>query len=106
MKRSIMRTNVVRWIPYKTFSGVPLASILSHVGGKLPTPMPRRKTLNSRNHDPSNNQTYVISFPTGQPQCAIAPNLTLTEGTNIARYESSTNGGTAGCVAVVCRCQT
>lgn len=36
--------------------------------------------------------TYVISCPTGQADCAIAPNITLTEGVDLAKWTSTTSG--------------
>jgi len=71
------------WIPFKTINGVPLASVLG------------RDTAN-------NATTYVISCPTGQPQCAIAPNITITAATDMVRYVSSTSGATSGTVTVDC----
>ena len=46
----------------------------------------------------NNQTTYVVSCPTDQPQCAFAPNLTVTEGTAMVKYVSSTSGATSGCV--------
>lgn len=34
----------------------------------------------------------MISCPTGQSDCAIAPNITLTEGTDLAKWTSTTSG--------------
>ena len=43
--------------------------------------------------DKTNHRTtYVISCPSAQPDCALKPNLTLTEGTDLVRWESSTKG--------------
>lgn len=36
--------------------------------------------------------TYVLACPSAQPQCAIAPNMTLTAGTDVARWTSATTG--------------
>ncbi|TKA75054.1 hypothetical protein B0A55_05991 [Friedmanniomyces simplex] len=38
---------------------------------------------------------YVLSCPTDSPQCALAPNLTLTEGPSTARYVTANTAGTA-----------
>ncbi|KAK3674858.1 hypothetical protein LTR78_005202 [Recurvomyces mirabilis] len=68
------------WIPFQTISGTPLASL-----GSV---------------NPSSNATeYVLSCPTASPQCAFAPNLTLTEGVGSARYVTSNSQGAA---TVVC----
>ncbi|WPG97499.1 Hypothetical protein R9X50_00027600 [Acrodontium crateriforme] len=68
------------WIPFKTLDGTPLASIASN------------------NSDVT---VYVVSCPTASPACAIAPNLTLTEGPSTVEYVSTvTNSGgvaTLGC---------
>jgi len=57
-------------IPYQTVSGTPLPSILTTVSD--PTMGPAT--------------VYVISCPTDSPQCALATNLTVTEGPSTARY--------------------
>ncbi|KAK5126739.1 hypothetical protein LTR85_009673 [Meristemomyces frigidus] len=64
------------WIPFKTVSGTPLASIASR--------------------DETNNVTvYVVSCPTASPACALSPNITLTEGASTVKYESSNSNGVA-----------
>ncbi|KAK3072562.1 hypothetical protein LTR53_006616 [Teratosphaeriaceae sp. CCFEE 6253] len=72
------------WIPFQTVSGTPLASIQTTAS------------------DPTNGPetVYVISCPTDAPQCALAPNLTVTEGPSTARYTTTNDGGSAtlGCV--------
>ncbi|KAI7348925.1 hypothetical protein KC320_g6355 [Hortaea werneckii] len=65
------------WIPYVTVGGTPVASILGHATGT------------------DNITSYVIACPTATPDCAISPNMTLTEGPSTARYLSSNEGGTA-----------
>ncbi|KAK0267030.1 hypothetical protein LTR91_004673 [Friedmanniomyces endolithicus] len=70
-------------IPYQTVSGTPLASILTNIS------------------DTSMGvaTVYVISCPTDSPQCALAPNLTVTEGPSTARYVTANTDGAAtlGC---------
>ncbi|KAK4958493.1 hypothetical protein LTR10_004921 [Elasticomyces elasticus] len=66
------------WIPYQTVSGTPVASILTNV---------------SDTNGPAT--VYVISCPTDQAQCALAPNLTVTEGPSTARYVTSNTAGAA-----------
>ncbi|KXL46028.1 hypothetical protein M433DRAFT_234332 [Acidomyces richmondensis BFW] len=46
--------------------------------------------------DESQNSTvYVVSCPTASPQCALSPNLTVTEGISNVKYTTSNTAGSA-----------
>ncbi|CAK4031608.1 Hypothetical predicted protein [Lecanosticta acicola] len=73
------------WIPFKTISGTPVASIAHNWTGKK-----KKNTATT---------VYVLACPTSEPQCAISPNLTLTEGISTAEYTTTNSAGMAvlGC---------
>jgi hypothetical protein len=78
------------WVPYQTLAGTPVASVVSE--------------------NPAASETvYVISCSAADPQCAIAPDITLTEGLSHVEYTMSNSRGRviigcdmAGTTSAVC----
>lgn len=80
------------WIPFKTVSGTPAASIASNVRTIL-LPPTQRKCFDADRDKNTAGTVYVLSCPTSEPQCAISPNLTLTEGISTAEYATTNSAG-------------